>query len=370
MRKLVFNATILNDKPTGLGVYCKNVLSRIDNDLLSYILYTDEFNGRETTSNKDVVLKCKSDNKIKSIILRNYSFKSWLKKNKDKSLFHYSPTQHGVTLRGIKQIVTVHDLMPLYFPKGRIQQYIYYKYFLKRIMNNSELVIACSNNTKNDIVKEYNINPDKIKVVYDGFDRPLEAINKEESKKYIKDRYDVEDYIFMMGIHYEYKNLHSVIEAYDLIKDKISNKIVIAGGYNGQYGQKLINLVKEKNLEDRIKFLGYVPNEDKDRLYQAAKIFAYPSKYEGFGLPVLEAMVNETPVTCADSSSLPEVVGDAAYKFDPYSVEDIKNSILDMLSLNEEQYKEYVEKGLKQIENFSWEKCSSEIEEVIKSIVK
>ncbi|HAT4284822.1 TPA: glycosyltransferase family 4 protein [Clostridium perfringens] len=369
MRKVVFNATILNDKPTGLGVYCNNVLSRIDDSLLSYILYTDEFSRKNDISSKDITLRCQSNSRIKSIILRNYSFKSWLKKNKNKLLFHYSPTQHGVTLKGIKQIITIHDLMPLYFPKGRIQQYIYYKYFLKRVIKNSELIITCSNNTKNDILREYNVNPDKVKVVYNGFDRPKEVVNKEFSKKYIKSKYGIEDYIFMMGIHYEYKNLHSVIEAYDLIKDKIDNKIVIAGGYNGKYGQSLINLVKQKKLEDRIIFLGYIPNEDKDMLYQAAKLFVYPSKYEGFGLPVLEAMINETAVLCSNSSSLPEVVGDAAYKFDPYSIGDIKTAILNILSLNEYEYENYVKNGLKQTEKFSWEKCSSEIEDIIKSII-
>lgn len=370
MKKIVFNATILNDKPTGLGVYCKNVLSRIDRNLNDYILYTDNFKSEEKKNNKEIILKTKSDNKIKSIILRNYTFKKWIKENKDKDILHYSPTQHGVTVKGIKQIVTIHDLMPLYFPKGRIQQYIYYKYNLQRIIDNSEMIITCSNNTKNDLINEYKIDKNKIKVIYNGFDMPKEEVNKEKSSEYIKGKYKIENYIFMMGIHYSYKNLHSVIEAYDLLKNEINNDLVIAGGNSGTYGQELIKLVKEKGLENRIKFLGYVPDEDKDKLYQGAKIFVYPSKYEGFGLPVLEAMANHTPVVCSNTSSLPEVVGDSALKFNPDNIEEIKNAINSILSLSKSDYEKQIKKGLEQTKKFSWDKCTEEIEGIIRSVAK
>lgn len=370
MKKIVFNATILNDKPTGLGVYCKNILSRIDDNLNNYILYTNNFKSENEENNREIILKTKSNNKIKSIILRNYTFKKWIKENKDKDILHYSPTQHGVAIKGIRQIVTIHDLMPLYFPKGRIQQYVYYKYNLKRIIDNSEVIITCSNNTKNDLIKEYKVDKNKIKVIYNGFDMPKEEVNKEKSSQYIKKKYNIENYIFMMGIHYSYKNLHSVIEAYDLLKDEIDNDLVIAGGNNGSYGQELITLVKEKGLENRIKFLGYVPDEDKDKLYQGAKLFVYPSKYEGFGLPVLEAMANHTPVACSNTSSLPEVVGDAAFKFNPNDINEIKDTVKNILLLNDADYEKQIKKGLEQTKKFSWNKCTKEVEEVIRSVAK
>ena len=367
MKKVVFNATILNDRPTGLGVYCKNILSRIDKDLNSYILYTNNFKNEEEDK-KEIILKTKSDNKIKSIILRNYELKKWIKRNKNKNIVYYSPTQHGVSVKGIKQIVTIHDLMPLYFPKGRAHQYIYYKYNLKRIIANSEVIITCSNNTKKDLINEYKIDEKKIKVIYNGFDVPKAGVNKEQSKKYVKEKYNIEDYIFMMGIHYSYKNLHSVIEAYDLLRNKITNDIVIAGGNNNNYGQELVKLVREKGLENRIKFLGYVPDDDKDKLYQGARMFVYPSKYQGFGLPVLEAMANHVPVACSNTASLPEVVGDAAFSFNPDSIDEIKNMLIKVLSLNNNEYEEYINKGLEQIKKFSWDKCAKEVEKVITNV--
>ncbi|MDM0932110.1 glycosyltransferase family 1 protein [Clostridium perfringens] len=367
MKKLVFNATILNNNPTGLGVYCKNVLSRMDKNLYDYVVYTDEFNGKKVDNKKSITLNIKSKNKLKSIFLRSYKFKKFIASQKE--IVNYSPTQHGVTKKNIKQIVTVHDLMPLYFPKGRVQQYIYYKYLLKKIMKNSEIVITCSNNTKNDIIREYNISPNRIKVIYDGFDRPKIPIDKKSSKEYIKNKYGIENYIFMMGIHYNYKNLHSVIEAYSEIRDKLTIPLVIAGGDKGKYAIELKKLVEEKGLEDKIKFLGYIPDEDKDLLYQAAYMFIYPSKYEGFGLPVLEAMANNTIVACSNTSSLPEVVGDAALKFNPDNIIEIKEIMLKIISLSSDEYQAWIKKGLNQIEKFSWEKCTREIEDVIKSVV-
>lgn len=366
MRRIVFNAMILNDKPTGLGVYCKNILSRININNVNNILYTDNYKERTNTS-KDIIFKINENNKIKSILNRNIFMRKWI--NKQKNIIHYSPTQHGVSNKNIKQIITIHDLMPLYFPEGRIHQFLYYKLFLKKIIKNSNLIITVSNNTKNDLIKEYKVKEDKVKVIYNGFDKP-KVLNKEESKNIVKNKFGVNDYILMIGIHYAYKNLHSVIEAYDLIKDEIDKPIVIVGNDDCKYGNKLKELVKAKGIEDRVFFLGYVSNEDKNRLYQAAKLFIYPSKYEGFGLPVLEAMANNTVVACSNTSSLPEVVGDAAIMFNPDSIEDIRGSIKYAYNLNENEYAKFIEKGNFQISKFSWDKCASEVEREIISMAQ
>lgn len=366
--KYIFNATILNDRLTGLGVYCKNILDRLENSF-DVVLYTDNYKKDIGQNGKDVILKVKSENKIKGIILRNRSFKKWINYNKGKNIIHYSPTQHGVRIKGIKQIITIHDLMPLYYPKGRIHQYFYYRVLLKRIINNSDLIITVSNNTKNDIIKEYKVNEDKVKVIYNGFDEVNYIIDKDYSKNYIKEKFDIEDYILMVGIHYKYKNLHSVIEAYDRNKDKLKAPLVIVGGTDTSYGKELMNLVKDKGLSNRIKFLGFVSNEDKNLLYQAAKLFIYPSLYEGFGLPVLEAMANGTLVTCSNTSSLPEVVGDAAHMFNPNNLQDIEKALLRMTNLSNEESMKYMNKAKIQLEKFSWDKCANEILEAINGVI-
>lgn len=366
-RRIIFNATILNDRLTGLGVYCKNILDRIGMDFDS-IIYTDKYNDYNKHCKKNIVLDTNSNNKLKSIILRNYSIKRFIIRNKKENILHYSPTQHGVNTKGIKQIITIHDLMPLYFPKGRIHQYIYYKFLLKRIINNSNKIITVSNNTKNDIIKEYKIKEEKIKVIYNGFDEINEKIDKDFSKRYVKEKYNLEDYILMVGIHYSYKNLHRVIEAYDECKNILNKSIAIVGGYDCKYGKELINLVNKKGLNKNIKFLGFVDNYDKNKLYQGADLFIYPSLYEGFGLPVLEAMANETLVACSNTSSLPEVVGEAAYKFDPCNIKEIEKALINMTNLKDEEYLDYMSKAKKQLMKFSWDKCSREIKDVIDEV--
>ena len=111
-----------------------------------------------------------------------------------------------------------------------------------------------------------------------------------------------------------------------------------------------------------------MPDDDKDKLYQGARMFVYPSKYEGFGLPVLEAMANHVPVACSNTASLPEVVGDAAFSFNPDSIDEIKNMLIKVLSLNNNEYEEYINKGLEQIKKFSWDKCAKEVEKVITNV--
>jgi glycosyltransferase involved in cell wall biosynthesis len=367
MKKIVFNATILNNKLTGLGVYCRNILERIDKNIVDKILFTNLYKENGCYNNK-IVLKIENNNKIKEIFLRNYKLNRWIEKNKESNMIFYSPTHHGITTKGIKQIITIHDLIPLYYPKGRIHQYIYYKYKLKKIIEKSDLIITVSNNTKKDILKQYSVDSNKIKVIYNGFDRPKNKIEKSFSKRYVKDKYGVKDYILMVGIHYNYKNLHSVIKAYSNLKEFRNTQIVIVGNNKVKYGKELEGLCKKLNIADKVKFLGFVDDYDKEHLYRASKVFVYPSKYEGFGLPVLEAMANETVVACSNSSSLPEVVGDAAYTFDPNNISQIEKAIYDTLTISEDKYTEYINRGKERIKNFSWDKCAKEVKETILAI--
>lgn len=368
MKNIIFNATILDDKLTGLGVYSKNILQRLDDNIFTHIIYTDKY--KENAENtKDVVIKIESKNKLKKIFLRNYKVNKFLTCKKGFKTIHYSPTQHGSTNSTIKQIITIHDLIPLYYPSGRFQQYIYYKYILKKIINNSQYIITVSNNTKNDIIKEYNINEDKIKVIYNGFDDVDDVVDKDFSKKYVLEKYNLDNFILMVGIHYNYKNLHSVIEAYSNLKDLDYLKIAIVGDDSNEYANSLKQLVKEKEIEDKVVFLGFVSNNDKNHLYRASKIFMYPSKYEGFGLPVLEAMANQTLVACSNNSSLKEVVLDAAYTFDPNNVGEIENAIKCILKMSYCEYNQYIERGKERIKYFSWDKCAQQVQEVITSLI-
>lgn len=370
MRKTYFNATILDDKPTGLGVYTNNIINNMDDVIIDNYIFTDKMKKihSEKINYKSIFIKCESNKKIVSVFLRNINLKRVVNKEskKNKMLF-YSPTQHGLTNKKIQQIITIHDLMPLLYPEGRRHQYFYYKHILPNVIKCSEKIITVSTNTKNDIIKHYNVSPEKIEVIYNGYDKP-ENVNKEESINYIYNKYKIKKFLLMMGINYSYKNLHSVIMAYKEIKNDISYKLVIVGNKNIGYGRELIELVNQNNLNEDVIFLGYIEDADKHKIYQAAELFIYPSLYEGFGLPILEAMANKTMVMCSNSSSLPEVAGDAALYFDPKNIEEIRIGIVNMLSLNSKYKQAYINKGIENLKRFDWCKTAKQVSDVIVNI--
>lgn len=371
MKKIIFNAMILDNKPTGLGVYTKNILERIGSkeSITKIICKNKELIKKQIPAidEEKLIEISYGDSKIKSFY-RNLFTNNYVNKNfNDKGFLIYSSTQHGVNNSRVKQIVTVHDVIALFNHKGRYIQYLYYKFIFPIVLKKVDLIITISNSTKNDLIKFYKIMPEKIKVIYNGFDKP-QKIDKKYSLNYMKDKYSLENYILMVGINYEYKNLHTVIEIYSKIFDEVKSPLVIVGNCNNRYGKYLIELVHSLNLESHIKFLGYVTEEERQYIYQAASMFVYPTLYEGFGLPPLESMANGTPVICSNTSSLPEVVGNAAILFNPNDKQDIEKCIKKMHYMEEKEKLEYIERGYENIKKFSWDKTARDILSVLENI--
>lgn len=366
MKEIIFNATSLNDKPNGLSLYCKNVLQRMDMSLINEVAITSEYDGLDESNIKVKKIDIKSENKLVSVFKRNLNYRRYIKnKSRSHKLAVYSPTQHGLNIRGIDQIVTIHDLIPLYYPKGRLHQYIYYKYILPKVAKKANKIITVSENTKRDIMKFYDISEEKIEVIYNGFDEGA-PIDIEKSKNLIFEEFKIKDFILMVGINYSYKNLHSVISAFASVVDRTNLNLVIAGNEKNSYGKELMEQVKNLGLESRVVFMGYVPDKFKNYLYQAASMFIYPSLYEGFGLPILESMSNGVPVICSNTSSLPEVGGDGAIYIDTTNISEIEEAILYVCNMSYEEKQALINKGLNRCKEFSWEKCVTQVENTLK----
>ncbi|MBP1889140.1 glycosyltransferase involved in cell wall biosynthesis [Clostridium moniliforme] len=361
MKNIIFNGMILDENPTGLGVFTKNVLDNIDKNKIKTIISHKKLNY----SVKNTIVNIESKNKLKRIFLRNYKFNKVINNLLEDGDIIFSPTQHGVIRKNLNQIITIHDMIPLFYPQGRIHQYIYYKYILPKVIKNCKKIITVSNYTKKDLVEYYKIPSEKIEVVYNGYNKP-KFVDIDKSIEFVKNQFDVDDYILMVGINYKYKNLHSVIKAYSDIETK--SKLVIVGNYNVEYGRYLKRIVSEYGLDKKVIFLGYVSEEEKEMLYQASKFFIFPSLYEGFGLPVLEAMANKTPVLLSNSTSLPEVGGEAAVYFDSNNIDEIKRSLEYMFNLDETERRNLIGKGLKNIERFSWKKCGKQLSKIFDNI--
>jgi len=165
------------------------------------------------------------------------------------------------------------------------------------------------------------------------------------------------------------KNLTTLIEAFHLLLKEKPEYFLVIVGKKGWLYEEIFNKVKELNLKNKVIFTGYLEEQELGYVYQNASLFVLPSFYEGFGIPILEAMNFNCPVISSFTSSLPEIGGDACLYFEPSSSQDLKNKMLEFLE-NEQLRKELVKKGKERVKLFSWEKCGEETLEVIKSTIE
>ena len=367
--KILINATILSEQNTGLGNYTYKIL-----EYVCPLLLKNKFEVDILCKNKNLLPKnCQQffrEAEFTNFVTRNMKINRIAKEPYD---LVWSTTQHGSLSTKNKQIITIHDLTPLIYPKGRMHQYFYYKYILPRIIKKCKCVITVSNNTKNDILKYYkNVDDKKIKVVYESiFSCKEETNKKEETGKSVLRKYKIkkQKYFCIIGIHYYYKNIHSIIETYKKYGDLKNYKVIIIGNKNNEYGHYLENIIDKYNLSDYFIFTGFVTNKEKEDIIDNCLAILYPTKYEGFGLPVLEAMDREIPVICSSSSSLPEVGGDAALYFNPDDVDDIYNNIKKITN-NSKLRNELIKKGKINVAKFDWNNFAIEILNIILGVMK
>jgi len=268
-------------------------------------------------------------------------------------------------IKAKRVVTTVHDFSFIlhkdFHPKERIEYFE--KNFFKNIVK-SDMIITGSEFSKQEILERLNFNEHKVKVIYHG-------INHELFKVY--DNLDIDfkmpkKFIFSVGSIEPRKNLIGLLKAYNSLDAKIKDeyKLVLAG-FKGWENSEIMQLI-DKDKEN-ITYLGFISDVELAKVYNLASLFAYPSFYEGFGLPVLEAMACGTSVVCSDCSSLPEVGGDAVVYCDPYNIEDVKEKI-EMVLSDKVLQKQMIKKGLQRAKMFSWEKSAQEHVKVFKEIMK
>jgi glycosyltransferase involved in cell wall biosynthesis len=270
-----------------------------------------------------------------------------------------------------KNIIIVYDLV-VFLPikiKSTLKTKLIERFFLKFALNRAIKIITISENSKQDLIKIFKIESKKISVVYPAVSSNFFSI--ENNFKEILKKYNLKkDFILFVGTLEPRKNIVRLIEAYyNLIsnfKIPIPNLKLVIVGKRGWCWQEIFDKVKKLNLEKKVIFLDYVPSKDLPYLYRKALCFVYPSLYEGFGLPVLEAMACGCPVITSNISSLSEVA-EAAILIDPYDTNEITNALKKVLTdLNFSQ--ELKEKGFKLVQKFSWQKSAQKILEIFHKI--
>lgn len=269
--------------------------------------------------------------------------------------------------RGLKSIVTIHDLGYEYLEE-------YHKFPQRLYLNKSTVfaskhashLIAVSQATKKDLVERLGVSSSRISVVYEGINK---EIFKPQSKKVVgevKEKYGLKEYLLFVGTIQPRKNLKNLILAYAQIYNKYDIDIVIAGK-SGWLDKDIYQLPKELNIEGRVKFLHYVPQKDLPALYSGAKALTFPSLFEGFGLPIVEAFACGLPVLTSNVSSMPEVANNSALLINPYDIFSITKGLEQILS-NNNLREQLTRKGFERAKLFSWEKAAKETIEIFNNI--
>ncbi len=283
-----------------------------------------------------------------------------------------------------RSVVTVHDLGYLYYPEAHtLFQNLYLRWSTRFNARSATRVLADSRATRKDLFRHFRIPEERVVVVYPGRDEALEPVHDREILEAVQSRYGLsEPYFLYVGTLHPRKNLVRLVDAFAELTVRLQGlpasagvgvagggatpKLVLAGGKGWLY-REIFDRVRRLGLEDCVRFTGYVPDSDLAALLSGALAFAFPSLYEGFGFPVLEAMACGTPVICSNVSSLPEVAGDAALQVDPQDTEGWAAAMHQMLT-DEGLRGKLVERGLKQVQNFSWQRCASQVLEVLEEV--
>jgi len=278
-----------------------------------------------------------------------------------------------------RTVVTVMDIIPQrlspLYSQGRSWPAFRLGRLLEiRAIKNASAIIAISQKTKEDLVEHLRIDPDKIKVIHPGVSGLFRPVRELETIAAVRHKYGIEGrYLFYLGGIDRRKNINRLIEAYAFLirePDWSDYLLVFVGDMEGDKEfPRLLSLIHSFGLEGRVRLLGYVPDEDLPGLYSGAELFVYPSIYEGFGLPVVEAMACGVPVVCSEAPGILEAAGSAALFFDPQSTASLIKAIR-MVQGSEEIKRSLIAKGFLQAARFSWDKTVQQNLEVYLTLVQ
>lgn len=369
--KIVLDLTIIRDKNKITGIE-RVAIESVRGILENEIKKDNEFYILTSKLGKEVVLEefnyiLNGDVKIYSSPIQNriYTDQIWspLIINKIKPSFVYYTTLGLPLINNFPFYMIIHDAVAWEMPETiSAGMKYYYKPLIQRAVKHKKLnkIMTVSNFSKNEIVKHLNIEDSKIFVNYLGISKEI-SLNNILDSNLVKNQYAIEgDYIIALGTLEPRKNIEGLITAYTKLKEKygIEEKLVIVGrkGWSDSFE---IN----PKVKDEIIFTGYVSNDHLSSLLLYSKLFVFPSYYEGFGLPLIEAMSLGVPVLSSNKASLPEIGGEACQYFNPYDIDEFTDSLYQLLT-NNKKLKELSELGKNRVEQFTWKQHTEKLKNV------
>lgn len=345
---IVINAVLSYDKPRGVGRYINNLLpalAKLDKENQYYVYYGKwmkeyDFLNLNQSNIHFIQLDIKNNQLIRNIYL---AIKLPIDCRKYKPDILFLIDTQALIIKPCRVISTIHDLAEFVLTEKYSKVHAFLRrHIVRHQVKISDYILTVSQYSKKDICRRFGISEQKVHVTYNAVKMPVKIIKKK-----------TKNYFLFVSETERAKNLMGLIKAYNLLSNDIKNNFCIY--VIGKKGNDYDNIIKEivrTGIKDKVKFFGYVKDEELTNLYMEAYAFVFPSFFEGFGLPVLEAMAMGIPVLCSNTSSIPEVGGNAVLTFNPYKDSEIAKQMEKIITKNGLR-EEMITKGLERAKMFS-----------------
>ena len=350
--ELLINLSVLISQPTGISVYANNILPQLQklNPTLLVPNKIPNFNCHLIPNNMTPAQGTKGH--LRRLFWTQFKISNIYKKLQANLLF--SPLPEAPLFSQCRYIIMAHDLIPLRFPRTGSRLTAYFKYYIPQVLSQAEHIICNSEATAKDVTDFFKIPSKKITPIPLGYD----------SQRFQFLDLPTKNYFLYLGRHDHYKNLYRLIEAFANLPNSYEYELWFAGPTDNTYTPTLKTKIRELGLTNLVKFLDYVPTGELPKIISQAIALVFPSLWEGFGFPVLEAMGCGTPVITSNISSLPEVAGDAAILVNPKNVGEITDA-MNIIAQDRGERSRLRTLSLARVKEFSWEKTGLATRQII-----
>ncbi len=361
--KIGIDARLYGPRNKGIGRYIQKLIEYLEkiDQKNQYVIFLIKKNWEDYQPKNPNFKKVLTDYRIYSLKEQIFMpLKIWREKL---DIIHFPHFNVPICVKDF--IVTIHDLATTRFPNLKattLNLFLYkikhlaYRLIIWLVIKRAKKIITVSGFSKKEIIKYFKIKPEKIIITYEAADKFLVT---KQSKVYLP-----KPYLLYIGAAYPHKNLENLLKAFKILLNNLKSfdiqdlKLVLVGKEDFFY-RKLKKRTEELSLRERTIFLGYLDDQDLAQVYQNAFIYIFPSYYEGFGLPALEALSQGVPVVASRAGSLPEILDQAALYFNPYDIKDMAQVISKVI--NDKNLREdLIKKGFEQVKKFNWQKCAEE----------
>lgn len=365
--RIAVNASIVGESLTGLGLYSVKLVRELDRLREDLLIYTSapETLGALRARVERIPASVRPELGLRGHFMRlvwtQSALRACARAHRIEVLLNTVP--EGVLGLPIPQVAVVHDLLPLSFPAEYPRHQYYFRLLVPRILRASRVVVADSESTRQSIIRHYALAPEKIRVIYPGYDPDVYFPDGLDSAA----GPDPEGYLLYVGNLLPHKNLLRLLDAVAILRRRTRCRLLIRGHGRPAYVNVVRARVETLGLGEAVTFLDYAGEDALRKLYAGAACLVLPSLGEGFGLPVLEAMACGTPVIASSISSLPEVAGDAALMVDPHDAIALADAMHRVLT--DRDLREHLrEQGLKRAMLFPWRRTAERISELLDEI--